>query len=324
MNETLREKQQRENRERAEALRLRQNEREQERTSESLRDRLQRDRANRIEERRATREGRDPELLPPPKSPLEVMADFIQKILEDKAKPALAAQVEEPAVIQKRDVGFPDAPPRLPQRFPNQRDQVFDGGGAAAYSHPFMMFQNEDKDLLVEWGNIMVPVYKPDNDGKHYLTFVSVASLVSVGAGVMNGGPSKSTGGTIALAANTTYGVWLVLGWQGDSHVPDFTSGFQIVDFWLAGFAAESILVDTTYTDAGDYVAIMAANTGRSYFYLGQLETDADKIADIRQYQKSDIIVPPLTLPHTILSTAAAVNDLGIDGTDNGIYYDTP
>ncbi len=322
MNETLREKQERENRERAEALRLRRNEREQERTEESLRDRVQRDRANRIEERRALREGREPELIPPPKSPLEVMADFIQKILDEKAQPRPAAPVEEPAVIQKRDAGFQPAAPVKPQRPNNQRDQVFDG---SAYAHPFMLFQNADKNLMVEYGNVDVMAIKPDSAGLQYATFYSLGYF-TVGVGTTNGGPDKVTGGEIALAASTTYGVWLSLEWQGNAHDPPGSTAisFQFVDFWLAGYAGGEIIISTAYTDPGDYYLLQAANASTSYFYIGKIITDADKVGDIRQYRKSDIVVPSVTLPRQILSQTASVNDLDIDAGDGGIYYDEP
>jgi len=209
------------------------------------------------------------------------------------------------------------------------------GGGGADYAHPFKMLTagtGEDLVLHVRHGQVQRMDFSLDSDGQIISTFQRIT--VDIGSGYLIGDPEDTVPviGEIALAASTTYGVWLAAAYPS---TPTSTPGYepyvhgggaripQWVDWLGFPFATSAeIIASSDYPDPGDWADITASTARIGYIYLGRVVVDGDSLATITQDRRSDIILPAYGMPYKLISGAS--NDLTTDASDGGLYYLDP
>lgn len=182
--------------------------------------------------------------------------------------------------------------------------------GSTAYSHPFKLSIVDD-ELLVGFGMVFIPRVYLDTDDKPFITLD--AASVTVGSGGLNNDPVTPAGGTIALTPSTEYGVWFEFPWIGPDGNIDKTSGVlggQWVSWLIATLGNPTVVVNTTHVNPSATSAIMAANSAKSYIYIGKIKDDGS----ILQYLRSDLVVPAVTLPDQIISSENVTLFVGTDG----------
>jgi hypothetical protein len=136
------------------------------------------------------------------------------------------------------------------------------------------------------------------------------------------------------LADNTTYGIWLectaaapangtTASWAANGTATATIDskvgvGEVLVKYTVGGLFP---IKDSTNTDADDVYAMVAAGTGKVYFYLGKVAI-ASGAAIVTQWERTTLTMWAPTWDHGIVSDEAN-NDISA-GTDGGAFYDAP
>lgn len=191
-------------------------------------------------------------------------------------------------------------------------------GATTDTSHPFKM-RVADNELTVEYGQVNIMQVYSDTDSKPYIGMEN--AVVTIGTGALSGHPDGDIEGFLTLLGTGTYGVWLELAWTFPGAY-DKTAGIsgQFVTWAFNSFSlAVNVIVSTTHT-TGNPAGITTANALSSYIFIGRV-TMTSGVAEIRQFLRSDLVIPGMSLPNQILSSENV--DLFI-GTDGGIAYDAP
>jgi hypothetical protein len=198
------------------------------------------------------------------------------------------------------------------KRMPNRNGM---GGGSAP--HPFQL-QVTGNSLSVGFGSLDIARVLVDEDNKPFLCMERAG--VAVGAGGLNGGPNNDVGGTLSLTSNVLYGVWFEFLWAS-SGTFDKTAGIsgEFVTWDSQSFSlGVEIVASSTFTTSAA-ASIMAANSVRSYMFIGTVQTDGTTPV-IKQHIRSDVQIPMFALPNKIISA-----DSGPElttGADGGISYE--
>jgi len=194
--------------------------------------------------------------------------------------------------------------------------------GGTGYDHPFKLLLGPDDGVAVGFGVINLASLAADSFAANFMAF-NQATIV-VNGGTLSGGPDDLTGGELAVAPSTTYGVWFRLTWITSDVAVD-TSWISVApDFasWiLYGFGTTvTVVSSTTYTVPGDQSDFVASTSGYSYIYIGKVVTDADGVPTFSQHLRSDLTLPAVTLPFNIISSDGG--NAIVRGTDDGLFYE--
>ena len=192
------------------------------------------------------------------------------------------------------------------------------------YTHSFKMLTGSGGGIAVSFGTLNLASIAADASAVPFMAFQEANILVNSNA--LSGDPAGGTVGELAVSPSTTYGVWLRLtrisadaavDTTGISGSPDF------VNWILYGFGPTvDVIADSTYIAKGNAAGIVAANTGYSFIYIGKAETDGSSNLTFTQHLRSDLVIPAVTLPFEIISADA--DNVILNGTDDGLFYDPP
>lgn len=193
------------------------------------------------------------------------------------------------------------------------------GLGPGSPRYPFKI-RVRDGEMTVDFGVLYISKVYPDQDGKPFLALDP--SSVSINSGKLKHSPGGGTVGTITLSASTTYGVWIEALWSFPGSF-DKSAGISgdFADWSLSSFSLGcQIVVSTVHTTSSDTQGIMEANPQNSYIFVGRVIRNAMDGAEIEQHLRSDLTLPGVTLPTTIISTDSP-NEI-YNGTDGGLIVD--
>jgi hypothetical protein len=164
------------------------------------------------------------------------------------------------------------------------------------YKHPWkLMVSEEDGDILlrVYHGAISVIDW---NGSKSLPEFFSM--IPTIGMDRLSGDPFATTEGSLTLATNNTYGVWLKLSRSSGTNTnsPDPTE-YGSVNYY--GFAnSAEIITDTTSNTPS---LNMPFSASFAYIFIGQVAITAAGVVTIKQWRRSDVVIPmAMTLPNDI------------------------
>lgn len=216
-------------------------------------------------------------------------------------------------------------------------------------THPFKLSWDKDGStirLWVHYGLVDVPMIVEDSPGSWIITSLPRSPFMSNGSSLLLYDPTDedaSSAGFETLSASTTYGVWLKL--TADAKIVDVVGQLSaakgigpassqwyddalITPYGPSGASSSlaTIHIDSDYTVPGDASTIVANNTGFAYYYVGKVTVGTDRVTEILQYRKSDLIVPPVMLPLNFAISSDADNELldGIDTGDGRVFYKAP
>jgi hypothetical protein len=81
------------------------------------------------------------------------------------------------------------------------------------------------------------------------------------------------------------------------------------------------IRTSETYTDYDDGTAFANSESQNAMIYIGKVETDANGVATITQYRRSDVVIPISEIADPLISSDA---DNAIStGADGGLWVDS-
>ena len=195
------------------------------------------------------------------------------------------------------------------------------------YLHPFKLFTIDtatERRLYVGPGRVTMMQWNGTAYPKMAECLVSFnsANLYNDAFGTF------STNGYLTLAASKTYGVWLEIEWY-DAYFPNIVSGSAVfsgavnnIQVRYGNTGGALIRTSETYTDYDDGTAFANSESQNAMIYIGKLETDANGVATIKQYRRSDVVIPMSEVVDPLISSDDP-NALGT-GTDGGLYVEPP
>lgn len=224
-------------------------------------------------------------------------------------------------------------------------------GGSGNSSYPFKISVatvSTELRLYVSAGRATAMVWP---SGSAYPVFSEILCVYSSGGSLKDDpfDPYSGTLGYDVLTAPTTYGVWLNISLEtgGGTNLPAGIGEYGGVLSVQGSVGGANIAVSSTYPDPDDGPAYSASVTGShvAMIYLGKVVVDSDSVATIKQYRKSDVIIPIATLPTALISTddnnslmvgtdgslfvppivsLNPLNSISVDATDLGAFYEEP
>lgn len=195
------------------------------------------------------------------------------------------------------------------------------------YLHPFKMFTLDtvsERRLYVAPGRVTMMQWNGTAYPKMAECLVSFNS-----ANLYNDAFGPLTGnGYLTLAASKTYGIWLEIEWTSASF-SNIVSGSAVFSGAVNNIQARYgnsggalIRTSETYTDYDDGTAFANSESQNAMIYIGKVETDANGVATITQYRRSDVVIPISEIADPLISSDDP-NALGT-GTDGGLYVEPP
>lgn len=236
----------------------------------------------------------------------------------------------------------------LQQAIPSPRKRSRSGSG---YTHPFKLAvttEGEEVRLYIHSGRATAEVWP---SGQKAPQMEEVAILFNSARLRGDEFSGSSTDGYEVLADSTAYGVWLLISYTGTSTVSSSDTSWPTAPFGtfnnrFAAVGGATIGVSSTYTAMTQGPAYATALGVGPYqcFYLGQVTVGEGGAATVKQYRRSDIVVPMTSVPFgfesadtgnslttgsdsrlfvpPIVSTDAD-NSIGTGG-DGGAFYNAP
>lgn len=194
------------------------------------------------------------------------------------------------------------------------------------YLHPFKMFTLDtasERRLYVAPGRVTMMQWNGTAYPKMAECLVSFnsANLYNDAFG------SFSTNGYLTLAASKTYGIWLEIEWTSASF-SNIVSGSAVFSGAVNNIQARYgnsggalIRTSETYTEYDDGTAFANSESQNAMIYIGKVETDANGVATITQYRRSDVVIPISEIADPLISSDA---DNAIStGADGGLWVDS-
>lgn len=194
------------------------------------------------------------------------------------------------------------------------------------YLHPFKLFTLDtatERRLYVGPGRVTMMQWNGTAYPKMAECLVSFnsANLYNDAFGAF------STNGYLTLAASKTYGIWLEIEWTSASF-SNIVSGSAVFSGAVNNIQARYgnsggalIRTSETYTDYDDGTAFANSESQNAMIYIGKVETDANGVATITQYRRSDVVIPISEIADPLISSDA---DNAIStGADAGLWVDS-
>lgn len=194
------------------------------------------------------------------------------------------------------------------------------------YLHPFKLFTLDTaterrlyvapgRVTMMQWNNTRYPKMT-----ECLVTFNS-ANLYNDVFGAF------STNGYLTLAASKTYGIWLEIEWTSASF-SNIVSGSAVFSGAVNNIQARYgnsggtlIRTSETYTEYDDGTAFANSESQNAMIYIGKVVTDANGVATITQYRRSDVVIPMSEVVDPLISSDAD-NAIGT-GADGGLWVDS-
>lgn len=236
--------------------------------------------------------------------------------------------------------------------------------GGAGFRHPFKLSvvrESSQNRMYVEFGCVNVPDQTTDTNTDVIPFSLMRSPTMSNGSDPLQNDPDGGTAGYEVLSTSTTYGVWMRIDCYAelvDLTGQTGTAGLGAAnaewydEAWMGPYGSSNastcrIVVDSSNTTPGSAATKIGAGSGYTYFYIGQVAIDANDVATIKQFRRTDIDVPIWMLPTAFEVSTDSDNSLktGVDtgdgrlwvrvvsgdadnditaGTDGGAYYDAP
>lgn len=194
------------------------------------------------------------------------------------------------------------------------------------YLHPFKIFTADtasERRLYVAPGRVTMMQWNGTAYPKMAECLVSFnsANLYNDAFGAF------STNGYLTLAASKTYGIWLEIEWTSASF-SNIVSGSAVFSGAVNNIQARYgnsggalIRTSETYTDYDDGTAFANSESQNAMIFIGKVETDANGVATITQYRRSDVVIPISEIADPLISSDA---DNAIStGADAGLWVDS-
>lgn len=186
--------------------------------------------------------------------------------------------------------------------------------GSKSAAHPFRIYAQPipvesgdptELEVRIEWGNVYVPAIVT-RSGDIIPAMESIETLMSDGLTGLVRNPAATAVGTEVIPIDTPHGIWLQIS-DGSTTASiadqEGTSGLgpaedEPYDTLLlsphggSAVATSRIFLSTTHLEPSALSTLINDEAG-TYVYLGKIDAEGK----IKQHQRSDIVIPPWTLP---------------------------
>lgn len=194
------------------------------------------------------------------------------------------------------------------------------------YLHPFKLFTSDtesERRLYVAPGRVTVMQWNGTAYPKMAECLVSFngANLYNDSFGLF------LDDGYLTLSASKTYGVWLEIEWSSASF-SNIVSGSAVfsgavnnIQTRYGNSGGALIRTSETYTDYDDGTAFANSESQNAMIYIGKVETDSNGVVTIKQYRRSDVVIPMSEIADPLISGDA--DNAITTGADAGLWVDS-